>query len=141
VAVDRNQFWQRVTVIDSDEKLGALLRRELQGHQTYFVEVQYEPIPDHEKDAAQNHLTRLQREIDRRRNRLFLILAIVGVVLTMVFGVLPYLKRAANKSLPASTTPPPTSQTPFLAPLPITPQVTAFPTSPPTSTPPSRKME
>jgi len=64
VAVDRHQFWQKVTDIDSDDKLRALSRQLLRDYEKYFVEVQYDPtLPPHERNAAQNHLTRIHREI------------------------------------------------------------------------------
>jgi hypothetical protein len=67
VAVDRHQFWQRVTDIDSDEKIRAFSRQQLLEYQKYFVEVRYDKLlPSHERESAAVHTTLLQREIDRR---------------------------------------------------------------------------
>jgi hypothetical protein len=64
---DQDEFWHRVTDIESAEKLEALSADQLRDHERYFVEVQYLPqLPPWEKSAAGNHLIRLQNEINRR---------------------------------------------------------------------------
>jgi hypothetical protein len=58
VAVNKHEFWQRVTEIDSHEKLRALKLRQLREYQRYFVEVQYEELEPADEKAAPIHLTR-----------------------------------------------------------------------------------
>jgi len=84
VGVNPNEFWQNIGQIE-DRKIRKRNRESLHYLERYFVEVQYLPIPGHEKDAAQNHLTRIHREIDRRKNFWLVVAAIVaGAVVTFV---------------------------------------------------------
>jgi|SRR6266487_3197448 len=99
---DQNQFWQKVGAIDSNEKLRALWPAQLYDYREYFVEVQYIPtLPPLEKDAAANHLGRLQDELNRRRNRNMFVLTASGIVIVILFGVF----QCPGNSRPAS--PPP----------------------------------
>jgi hypothetical protein len=82
VPANPNEFWEKVGQIDG-KKIRRSQRSLLHDLENYFVEVQYLPIPDHEKDAAQNHLTRIHREIDRRRN---FWLVVVGAIVAIAVG-------------------------------------------------------
>jgi hypothetical protein len=135
VAVNRDEFWQRVEDIDSNEKLIALSPEDLQHHERYFVEVQYDQdLPEWERIAASNQLGRLKNEIDRRRSdyrhsRTQLI-ATVGIGVTalgIILGQCRYCTSRQHVSQPLSTGPTPTATT--------TPQVTPMPTATEVSTP------
>ena len=84
MAVNKHEFWQRVTEIDSHEKLRALKLRQLREYQRYFVEVQYEELEPADEKAAPIHLTRLQHEIDRRSHSWTQRLAGTGIALTAI---------------------------------------------------------
>jgi len=91
MAVDRDEFWKKVTEIDTPEKLRALKPRQLREYQRYFVEVQYQPLAPADEKAAPNHLDRLKEEFVRRRygwaTRIgitALCAAIIGIVIGMV---------------------------------------------------------
>jgi len=89
MAVNRQEFWQKVTEIDSDEKLRGVCLRQLGDYRTYFVEVQYDPtLPEWEKTAASNHLDRLKDEIARRRYLVGIGVTLLGIVVAIVFGMM-----------------------------------------------------
>jgi hypothetical protein len=70
MAVDKDEFWRKVTDIDSPEKLRKLTRRQLWEYQRYFVEVQYQPLEPADENLDDTYWgNNTLRSSDWRRHR------------------------------------------------------------------------
>lgn len=92
--VNRKDFWQNVDGTDPD-KVSALRRQQLKHYEKYFLEIQYDPtLPPHEKQTASERVALLRSEVDGRRHRQNLAVAIaaigIGAVISIAIGLCQY---------------------------------------------------
>ena len=102
MAVNRDEFWQKVTEIDAPEKLRALKPRQLRKYQRYFVEVQYQELARADDKAARNHLDRLNEEFVRRRSSWGTSIGVAALCVALI-GIVVGLVRCRRESHPADS--------------------------------------
>src|SRR5262245_13113823 len=102
MAVNRDESWQKVTDIDTPEKLRALKSRQLRKYQRYVVEVQYQELARADDKAARNQLDRLNEEFVRRRSSWGTSIGVAALCVALI-GTVVGLVRCRRDSHPTDS--------------------------------------
>jgi cytoskeletal protein RodZ len=101
---NRDDFWHNVEATDLD-KLPDLSRQQLKDYEKYFLEIQYEAtLPPHEKQTASDRVALLRSEVDERRHKQNLGVAIaaivIGAAIAIAIAVCQYHPNRASPTSP-----------------------------------------